>query len=336
MRVWNKSSLELTNVRLSLTSSEFTLTIPSDIVPIRAFATEERLGRIAVSKRAKFGSHHLVLVCDFDWRSGTVFHSSRANSLSLQVVRQYENEATGLPGGSAALLYLILPIIPAFLAYDLLEGLRQGQGLKIPKFDSAYIAPAFLIAIAVEYLLVLNARRGSQFSFTEPDHLLGALAFSTAAGATIPTLRIGIHLLYVRRNSFRESDQAVAYLKKALKQHRNGKLMWVQGSGMWSNYEGLLLDQPNQGRALGARLQVSPSRDDPNVRIQLEHCIDEHGTIADADLLLRLIESGDLTLSVYAKVVKAGTRRDEIVLTHDLQNFCHGKSEDKSIVERVV
>jgi len=334
VRVANKSAVPVSNLRISLISPDFTLQNPVKIPSLPAFGSQMRQVRIKALDSAPFATLHPVLVSDFDWGSKPLFHSNRSLALNLQVVHQYEDEAKGLPGGSAALLYFILPIIPAFLAYDLVDGARQGQGLRIPKFDSAYIAPAFLIAILVEYLLVLNARGGS-FDFADPKHVLGALAVSTVAGALIPGTRI-IHHAIRMRDAFRDSDGLSVYLRKALNQCPNGSAQWVQGTGNWDHFEGLLFTQPDDKPVLGARLQVSPAKNNPGTVAALKGCFNDDGDLIDPERLRSVVVEGNASLDLLEQVQEAGEPRAQAAITRGLAGFTHQNPEAKRIVELVV
>jgi hypothetical protein len=333
IRLTNKSATAASNVRITLVSRDFALPNPLTIPLLAPFGSETRQITIAVRDSANFTSHHPVLVGEYEWGSNPVHHSARSAPLNLQVVHQYEDEAKGLPGGSAALLYLILPIVPAFLAYDLVDGIRLGQGLKLPKFDTAYLAPAFLMAILVEYLLVLSARSGSAFDLTEPGPLLCALAVSTLAGVSVPGVRI-IHQSIRMRKAFNRSDDLSTYLQKALEQCPDGLAQWVEGSGEWKNFAGLLLTQPDKKTVLGARLQVSPSQQDADVLRRLTGCFDANGNLSGAAQLLQLVNTGKATLGFLDRVEEAGTPSANAVVTHGLEGLTHQAPQAKQIVER--
>jgi hypothetical protein len=332
VRLTNKSAILCSNLKITLVTPDFSLRDPVTVALLPPFGSVTKQISIRVLDSANFTSHHPVLVTDFDWGTKPVYHSARSAPLTLQVVHEYEDEAKGLPGGSAALLYLILPIVPFFLAYDLVDGIRLGQDVKIPKFDTAYLAPAFLLAIVIEYLLVLGARRGFAIDLTDPRQLLAALAISTVAGAAWPGLRIIGHSLNML-HAFRETDALADYLRKAIRQCPEGRAQWVQGSGVWEHFTGLLLTQPDKKTVLGARLQVSAKSKEHATT--LAECFDTNDSLTNSAKLLELVGARAVTVALLESLLFAGEPSQKAVITHGLEGFTYQNPESKPIVERV-
>jgi hypothetical protein len=213
--VSNASDRELRTLKLVLPpNSEFSVTkgpeFPSVVPPYGTF-----LGHLTLQPQGglAYGHHDFLLAVEYRWKAGAAeLISTRTAAVPVEVKRPFEEEAKGLPGGTAALFWLLLPVFPAFFTYELVDRWRRGEGFQVPTFGSEYLLPAFFIGLAV-----------SSFGLGSRAIILVAAA---AAGALWPALRWGWDTWQRRRWAFREDDTDSEYLRKALLSPRAQRRFW--------------------------------------------------------------------------------------------------------------
>jgi uncharacterized membrane protein (GlpM family) len=257
--VVNASERELTNLDLIVapgigfaigTSPRF----PAKVAP---FSTLVGTFELVPQGRAAYGKYDVMLMVQYRWRNDkTEFPSAQPVNVSLEIKRRFDEEAKGLPGGTAALFYLLLPVFPAFFAYQIVDRLRRGEGLQVPVFSTDYLLPAFSIGLLVNYLF---SARVSQTR---------VLLAAAAIGALWPLLRWAWEAFQQWRWGFKETDDEPTYLRKALLSPWTRHDLWVVakvGNEIWN---GVQLAQPDGSPVLGPLLQVSPSDPADTVRIK--------------------------------------------------------------------
>lgn len=227
--ITNKSDLPIYNLALKAypTDSKLKFTLPA-LAAIPAYGSQEAAAKCNVDAAAEFQTYHAVLVLQYSWRAGATTYSSTQNAaLSVQVNRRFEDEAKGLPGGTAALLYLILPIMTAFLAYQIVDSLRQGR-LVIPEFKPTHIAVAFLFAILFNFLLLVEWQKDQSYLYATPQRFALSLLVLGALGALPPAIRWLGQICRWKQYAFRADDTPAEYLRKALYQLETGKVTWAK------------------------------------------------------------------------------------------------------------
>jgi hypothetical protein len=247
--VVNGSSRELTNLELGVDpDSGFSAAaqprFPTSIAPFGAFLGDLEL---APGSGVAYGRHDVVLTVQYRWRIGAAeYASAQPVTASVELRRLFDEEAKALPGGTASLFYLLLPLFPAFFAYQFVDRLRRGEGPQVPVFRSDYLLPAFGIGLLVNYFF------STRYSRTT------VLVAATLAGALWPAARWAWEAWQMRRWGFKTTDELSAYLRKVLLSQRSphGDL-WVTAKGGGESWSGVLLAQPDGRPVLGPRLQVS-------------------------------------------------------------------------------
>lgn len=250
LSVANASDRELRDLQLVLVSGDFELASPQPRLPdLPAFGTF--LGRIAIRGRSDappYGRHDVVLAVRYRWEDGDrQYTSAQIAKLAIEVNRPFEAEAKGLPGGTAALFHLLLPVFPAFFAYQFVDRLRRGQGIRVPVFGSEYVLPSFFIGLLVHSLLLHGSRAE-------------VLAAAAVVGALWPTIRWIWETLLRWLWELRDDDAPRVYLRKALlSPYGPRRSLMVTGKAGSETWSGVLLAQPDGRPALGSRYQVSAS-----------------------------------------------------------------------------
>lgn len=317
----NRSGTPLRDLQITLNPSgpRFSATI-APLATVGPYETKFKRIDVCVLKDAEFQKHHLMFVMNYKWKDGnTQRMSAQFAGIDVQINRPFEEEAKGLPGGTAALLYLILPVMTVFFSYQVVDALRRGEGWKIPEFRAEYVAPAFLVAICVNFFILLRADQS--FVYASPWRFAALIASTTAAGAVIPLFQWVRQSLRWRDYAFREDDTIAEYLRKAIAQHENGQVDWAKGSCQGHLWEGALLRQPDEAFVFGARLQITAKPEPcPNYE-KLSQVIDAEGKIYDRQALLTLVKTGSVELQFLEKILKDGTRVDKPVVIEDLKDF---------------
>jgi hypothetical protein len=186
----NKSSKPLTKLKLKFADPSFTLTDVNLADPLPPFGSLAQTAIMTRVPKGSFGSHKLLFSLDYAWSAnGAEFVSSQTTTATISIVRRFEEEAKGFPGGTAAFLYLLLPIIPAIISYQVFEEKRKGEPLKLPSFGAEYVVPAFLVAVVINLAVQVLFRFDTSLGYSDPLLLIGMLFVSFALGAAPPLYR---------------------------------------------------------------------------------------------------------------------------------------------------
>jgi hypothetical protein len=282
--VANKSGAELSHLSLDTLPGRFEVAGKIGLVrSLAPFASMDALGHLAIraGERVPFGKYQVPFILHYHWKA--LLHTEEAGRpapaqvglsaaiegdstqrayLVVEVQAPYSAIASGLPGGTGPLFWLLLPVIPAFLAFQFVQGLRRKQSPHIPTFSTDNLLPAFFIAIVINSLPF--------WSTTLAELSTGSLlAGSAVLGALWPLCLWSHEEIQWRRWGFRDQDDPPTYLRKALlSRWVQRPTVWVTGTAGKAKRSGLLLQQPRGGLALGSRLMVSPVRFSERTRIE--------------------------------------------------------------------
>jgi hypothetical protein len=324
--ITNKSNIELKNLKVTLLNAgalipraaadpHAPLAMSPPLVDLPAFGAQRSQSTLTVGTGAEFAQHRLIFALDYTWEAGgKQVSSAQTTTLTLPVVRQFEEEAKGLPGGTAPILYMLMPIIPAILAYELFNSLRTGEGVKMPQFKTEYIVPSFLLAVLLGFVALFAARRNASVDYSSPSSFVLVIVMSAALGAAIVGIQWVCDRMRWWRRGFKATDSAETYLSKALLQLKDGKAPWVTGTVEGQQWEGALLTQPDKSRALGARMQISVKPNSVPSWKELTKAIDQEGKILDRASLRRWLRKKALTITYLDKIKQAGKNVDPPVV----------------------
>ncbi|HTC32446.1 MAG TPA: hypothetical protein VK724_03690 [Bryobacteraceae bacterium] len=333
--ITNKSSTLLKNPKVILLNPGFGFaeqTLPD----VRAFGSAQAEVKLTADAQQEFSAHRLIFLLKYSWASttGKDFASSQTATATVQVERTFEEEAKGLPVGSVALFYLIIPIVPVFFAYHIADSLRQGQGFTIPEFKAEYLLPSFFVAIVLNLFAVAVLNRDLSSSYSDPRSFGIFLGLSFAAGAVIPALGWGYQKCYWKLYAFRAGDSAQNYLRKALRGSHSSLFQWVTGKYNGQTWEGFLLHQPDQTCVLGAQIEVStttPAAGNPSYEELKE--LENGQKIVDLKKLDQLIKNKSINIAI-VRSVKQGTIQMEsmVVVLEGLKSF----SPDTAVLRSII
>lgn len=261
----NKSPTEVQNLTVSLLNDDFSaVTLPSFPSQLAGYNSAQGIASVEAKQSAQFKQQQVVFAFTYTWSNqGKPVTVVQASVASIQVVRPFDEEAKGVLGGSAALLYLLLPVIPLVLAYELVAGLLSGN-LKLPTFSLDYVVPAFLFAVLVNLILLLVSRSAS-VDYTEPTAMLYTLGGSFIAGAVLGMVSHFQDLRLFVFWRYDQHDEPSEHLRKVLLRP-GATAAYVRATGadaQGSSWNGILLRQPAAGPALSASFQVSPTQPIP-------------------------------------------------------------------------
>jgi hypothetical protein len=217
--VSNRSPSPLRDLRLeSPEGSGFQVEGPSPMpAGLPAYATAQLAVTVRAGREAVYGAHKLPLVLRYAWGPEEQSTASAQSAVvAFTLARRLEEEAKGLPGGTAAFLYLLLPILPAFLAYQTVERLRRGEPLAVPSFKSEHLVPAFFLAVVVNFLALVLAKRDVGLEYSDPRVFVSVLLLSLVVGAVAPGLGWLTDRWRLWRWGITPADSPAAYLRKAL------------------------------------------------------------------------------------------------------------------------
>lgn len=329
----NKSSTILKHPKATLLNPGFGLT--ERVLPdVPAYGSNQTEMKGAVDPQEEFSQHRLTFVLQYSWAGqGKEFTSAQSAAMTLQVNHPFESEAKGLPGGSAALLYLLIPILPVFFAYHIVDSLRQGQGFKIPEFKTEYFLPSFLVAVGLNFFLVAILKQDLSASYSDPWAFAAFMGGAAITGASIPALGWLYQGAYCWRYAFHENDSYQDYLRKALRLSRSSSFQWVTGKYNGQTWQGFLLHQPDQTCVLGAQLEISTAGAGAPSYDQLKAVVDD-GKIIDRKKLLKLIKAQSVNVQLVSKVMQdtAGID-DKAVVLEGVKSFSPDESGLKPIVK---
>jgi hypothetical protein len=330
----NQSDTPLTQPSLVLRGFGFDGTMPP-LKDVAGYGSETANVTLTAGEQVEFGQRRVVFLLEYSWtRNGKSGAAIQPATVTVQLNRQFEEEAKGLPGGTAALLYLLLPTMPAFLAYEFVDALRKGEGLKMPQFRTEYIVPAFLAAVLLSFLSLVGARADESFAYANPTRFAIILLVSCAAGALIPGWRWMVERRNWRQQAFRADDGFADYLAKVLLQSANGEVRWVTGTVGGQSLAGVLLQQPNGEPVLGARLQVSPVQGKSDWG-ELVKVVDAKGVVHDGAKLVQWVRANAVSVAFLANILKdEGTVADAKIVA-GIEGFETKTSEPSTIVTAV-
>jgi hypothetical protein len=322
----NKSALPLTELKFIFQGNDFGLVKnPSFHSPLAPFGSVMETAIIKAKDTADYASHKLLLLVEYDWNSnGPKYRSAQPATATVLVMRRFDEETKGFPGGTAAFFYLLLPIIPAILSYQFLNRLRKGEGAHLPTFSAEYIVPAFFIAVFLSLLMLSLFRWDARLNYSNPLVFIGTLFGSLFFGAIVPGLRIIYELIQNRVWGFDNNDTPATYLRKALlAPSAPREFKWATGKVGEQSWEGILLRQPNGAIVLGAKLQVSYTQDvfEDDWRRFLREVIAQDGRVINRQLLVKMVESGELNLDVMRRIICDGGNVQQIVVIEEVKNW---------------
>src|SRR5262245_23228949 len=117
----NQSAVKLDSIHLKVDAGggvSQTETLAGELAPYSTVSTSLtlKLGKVST------GARTLLAMVSYEWSfDKQVHHSTVTAPVRVDVRHAFEEEAKGLPGGTAALLILLFPVIPAFLSFQLAE-----------------------------------------------------------------------------------------------------------------------------------------------------------------------------------------------------------------------
>jgi len=277
--ITNKSDQPVTVTELAVSSSAFNIAIVEFGNPLPTptpnganGATQTRIDKIAgpfqtlagslaltPNGSAPFGQNKLILTLNYSWQSGQQkFESAQPVTVSIEIRRRFEEEAKGLPGGTAAFLYLLLPILPFLFTYQVIDRRRKHEGWNVPTFGSDHIVPAFFLAVLFSLLVIRWTKNHQEIDYSRYEVLLAVIFGSAIAGAIIPSVRWLIDCVRRAIYDFKDADTGDKYLLRALRsRHRRGGFEWAKGTVDTEAWEGILFHQLDGTPVLGATLQIA-------------------------------------------------------------------------------
>lgn len=323
--VANKSSKPLTKLKLNFSDRNFTLNnvkLPESLPP---FGSLRQTASMKSINTPYSGAHKLLFSLEYAWNAnGTEFVSSQPATTTISIVRRFEEEAKGFPGGTAAFLYLLLPIIPAILSYQLFEGRRKGEDWKVPSFRAEYVVPAFLMAVVVNLCVLLLFRYNTSLGYSDPLVFMMVLFISAAAGAALPLYRKRNDLKFRKLWAFTDKETFESYLRKALlKPGAPTRFELAKGTVDGDGWEGVFLQQPSGATVLGAVLQVSyphPATED-EWKYLTQNLVNEAGVVLNKEELVSLIETKKLNVGFDTRIRHAGRGLDKVVIIDEVKNW---------------
>jgi hypothetical protein len=326
----NKSNTELQALRVYTLDPDFP--VKTALANIGPFESKQATLDLQPKTTADFAQHRILFILDYNWCSvRKCFHSARTTSITLTVQRTFDEEAKGLPGGTGALLYLLLPIMPAFLAFEFFNGLRKGEGFKMPTFSTDYVLPAFLLGLGVSYLAILVAKQEVDFAYSDPHAFAWMLLASVLVGAAIPLLLWAISAIKWSFYGFRDNDTPYAYLLKALRLNSQAIFSWKTGVAGGEQWQGLLLKQPNGKLVLGARMQISPG--DGLTANQLRAVFNAAGQLVNVRQMERWLRDVSVTIQFRERIQRGQKGLEACVLTEGFDQFTASAGEQKRLIE---
>ncbi|HKV35428.1 MAG TPA: hypothetical protein VJP89_13925 [Pyrinomonadaceae bacterium] len=323
--VANKSSKPITRLKLNFSDRNFKLDDVKLPEPLPPFGSLRQTASMKSIETPYSGAHKLLFSLEYAWNAnGTEFVSAQPATLTVSIVRRFEEEAKGFPGGTAAFLYLLLPIIPAILSYQLFEGRRKGEDWKLPSFRAEYVVPAFLVAVLVNLGILILFQYNASLGYSDPLVFIAVLFMSAVAGAVLPLYRWRKDLEFRKLWDFTKNETFETYLRKALlKPGAPTKFELAKGTVDEDEWEGLVLKQPNGSTVLGAALQVSYPHQatDKEWNDLTQKLVNEAGVVLNAEELVSLIEAKKLVVGFDTRIRRAGRGLDKVVIIDEVKNW---------------
>lgn len=337
----NKSETKLTNVKTFVQSDALEKVEEIVFAEIQPFAPMQKQITLKAKNNAAFTQHKIFFTTTFTWATEKQsFTSGQTTIVTIEVKRRFEEEAKGFPGGTAAFLYLLLPIIPAILGYDFVNNLVNGSGLKLPEFKSEYIVPSFLLAIIISFVMLWLFGRESGFDYSNPRNFFLVLLISAFVGACFPFGKYIWIKIQMKMWGLKENDSYEEYLRKALSNVKTDTVFnWVTTKINEESWQGLLLTQPNGEKVLGSRVQISPISQNENrrkdVRKQLEEKVFSGTKFSDKKLFDQLIKSNEIKVKPVESVKKGNANQEQPVKMTNKKEIEISTPESKSFFEFV-
>lgn len=327
----NKSSVPIILSRITVLSESTAEKINDFVLPaeVPPFGTIQGKSILSNANNAKFGAHKIVVTADYFWPNNKVnLITTKTVTLPLELTRRFEEEAKGFPGGTAAFLYLLLPVIPAFLSYQIVEQIRNKEKLKMPEFETKHIAPAFLLAIVVSFLMVLGSSSDADINYSDPVVFITVLFVSLVAGAIFS---VGKWLWYgyrMWRWGFSPNDLGPDYLRKALLGPRAPEeFKWVTGTVQGETWQGFQLRQPNGALVLGAQVWIS-TRDQAKKAFR-------DSKLHDRKLLVWLAKKKKINVGMNEPVTRGTTGDKQFAVMDGLELFESSPGPDKPFIRLI-
>ena len=323
--VTNKSSTDVINLRAALKNDDFSGDeLPTFPPLLKAFSSDEGSATISPKSSAGFIEQQVLFIFDYDWSlNGNPVHSAQGSAVTFQVVRRFSEETQGILGGSAALLYLLLPIIPLALGFQIVNHVAVTGRPELPSFNTDYVLPAFLFAVLLNLVLFVPFR--IQPDYSDPATMVGILTGSFLLGGAIAGVRHWRPLDLLLNWTYRDSDSSVRYLEKALLRPDAAQVyQWVTGTDREGNaWSGIRLQQSvTDDPVLGATFQATRSGEKPTGEELKQNVFTEDGSVRSdrrsRNRLIQLLKAKTLTLTPVARVQQgsgAEGRKDTPVVT---------------------
>ena len=332
----NKSAFPLEGVSLDLPKLEG-IEIRRSKSPLAGTVSpfghaSERM-ELRASEGTSFGARELPFLLRFRWKDGaTGGESARQATVAVDVQPPFSGEAKGLPGGTGTLFALLLPVIPAFLTFQLFDRWRTAKVFEMPTFSNDYIVPAFFIAILAKSLTLFLGLRGTVLG------LPYLLLLSAVLGAVWPLAHWGWDRWHWHRWAFQEHDEPKDYLRKALfspwTPRRFTRVTGASGKEAWM---GILLRQPDGSSVLGSELQINhpspPSDSAKKDAGELVKQVNQGSSKEIRNQLLQKIEEGSLKVAPAAYPKRGDQPVDRIVVSgEEIEGFVKDKSERRDLL----
>jgi hypothetical protein len=332
--ITNKSDKSVNVIDVIGSSKAFTVEPLKINAALKSFESLQKELTIAANNDATFTPHKVSLLMQYSWDAGgQQVTSAQSTTISMEVRRRFEEEAKGFPGGTAAFLYLLLPILPALLSYQLIDRLRKDKKLQMPSFSTDQLVPAFFLAVVFSFLVVLVAKSDHEINYSEPRVFLSVLAISVAAGAAIP----GIHALidYARYLiwGFKDNDSGEVYLHRALTSRRSpDKFVWATGRVGEEKWEGMLFEQPGGKPVLGATVRVTRAKDvsSSDWAKMKSQIFDDENRLLDAAYLEQMLRTKRVTVATLDKVKRGDDPHPGFVVVKEIEGFIKGGEKPNS------
>jgi len=322
--VTNKSKTVLRDVSFSIIPEGFTTNATPVLTPdIPPFGSVQASVDLTPGEQVGFGKHTLIVTIRYSWGDNAEFVSSQSVTADVAVKRKFEDELGNLFGGGAALLYFLLPVYPAIVAYKIFEMWRKGDDFKWPSVDLANIFPGAVASIAVN--LAIRPFIDAGDALDDEVNFFSVLVGSLFVGALIP----GIHWLWdkyqQRRWGYTESDPDHELLRKTLTRPcwREPANRWVTvtiKTGADEQWEGFLLEKRKIACVLGATLKATVNKpiDWQKAQKICEQIWDEKGKVRDAKLLIELVEQNSIWIDAKKGILDKdkNTIEDKIKIIH--------------------
>ncbi len=333
----NKTAITVTELKLIFAHNSFE-TVKQPALPSSLAAFDSVTAEIVIKPRndAGYETHKLLFTLEYRWKDGDKeFRSAQSATSAVLVQRRFEEETKGFPGGTAAFFYLLLPIIPAILSYQFCDGLRRGEGPKLPSFGAEYIVPAFFAAVVLSLLMLFAFRLDSGLNYSNPVIFTSVLFASLLIGSVVPLVRWQHENKLKVVWGFNNTDTFETYLRKALlAPWAPREFTWATGRVDRDEWAGVVLKQPNGISVLGAKLQVSPAKplSDDAWKLFLQEVISPEGIVRDRARLVQMVAAKELQLDFAARITHAGNQVDHVVIIDEVKNWKRAGDQTSPLV----